>query len=381
MRRGFVWFVAVVAVLAIAVSLELTWVHVQVHVQPTHRSVCAIDAQFDCDAVAASPYSALLGVPNALWAAFAYALVLWLALRSRRERDRFPVAPAALLFWGALGMTGYTAFLVIVSFTRLDTFCLFCAALWGLQAALQVALLVAARHVRPIAGLRRELAAVATAPARALVFLAAALALAVALILGVPQLYPADTRPGSGTTVILPAAALPDELPARGPADAPHVLVGFSDYRCPFCKEAAKELAIFRERHPGLLREVHLHFPLEDACNPLLDWAMHRGACLCARAALCAGEQGRFWEMHDALFALETERGWDDRAPLVVARRLGLAPGPFVRCLEDDHTSVRLKAQVDAGVDLKLPGTPTFFLDGRLLVEPLTAERLEALLR
>ena len=64
-----------------------------------------------------------------------------------------------------------------------------------------------------------------------------------------------------------------------------------------------------------------------------------------------------------------------------LSRRLGLSPGPFVACLDDDRTAARLKEQVDVGVGLKLPGPPTYFLDGRLLVEPLTVERLEELLR
>src|SRR5262249_60234072 len=82
-----------------------------------------------------------------------------------------------------------------------------------------------------------------------------------------------------------------------GPEHAPVVVVEYGDFECPNCKNAAPAVKMLLANYTGKVRFVFRHFPLEDA---------HPHSLAAAEAAECAGEQGKFWEMHDLLFANQT---------------------------------------------------------------------------
>ncbi|NNL68132.1 MAG: thioredoxin domain-containing protein, partial [Myxococcales bacterium] len=82
--------------------------------------------------------------------------------------------------------------------------------------------------------------------------------------------------------------------PAKGPAQAPITIVEFSDFNCPFCQRVNPTLAELERRYAGQVRIVFRHYPLDQ---------LHPRARAIAEASVCADEQGRFWEFHDAVFA------------------------------------------------------------------------------
>src|SRR6266545_7436830 len=84
----------------------------------------------------------------------------------------------------------------------------------------------------------------------------------------------------------------------RGPHDAPITIVEYGDFECPNCKQAAPVCALLLERFAGRVRHVWRHFPLEE---------VHPHALLAAEASEAAAAQGKFWEMHDLLFASQSE--------------------------------------------------------------------------
>src|SRR5215813_4535733 len=100
---------------------------------------------------------------------------------------------------------------------------------------------------------------------------------------------PARPRPPPDATVYrLPV----EDSPARGPADALVTLVEFSDYQCPYCRAAHATVAMVEKKYAGKVRLVMKQFPL----------SFHQNARPAALAAIAAGFQGRYWEMHDRLF-------------------------------------------------------------------------------
>lgn len=140
---------------------------------------------------------------------------------------------------------------------------------------------------------------------------------------------------------------------ARGPDNAPVTLVVFSDFECPFCARNEPALRHVRERFGPLVRVVFRNLPLP----------FHRRAVLAAEAALAAGAQGKFWEMHDRLFS--GTAGSLVRADLErEAEALGLDLARF-RAELDAHTyrdAVRLDAA--GGNALGVDGTPSMFVNG-----------------
>jgi protein-disulfide isomerase len=115
---------------------------------------------------------------------------------------------------------------------------------------------------------------------------------------------------------------------------------------------------------------VHRHYPLDHACNPAVPRPFHRNACRFATAALCAEDQGKFWEMNDALFE---GPGVD---PLAVAGRLGLDLARWRQCLTAAPTGERLQADLRAGKEAGVRGTPAFLVDGQLFVGHVPQEEI-----
>jgi protein-disulfide isomerase len=148
----------------------------------------------------------------------------------------------------------------------------------------------------------------------------------------------------------------PGAAPLRGPADAPVVIVEFVDFQCPFCRRAHKEeIAALLERHPNDVALAIRHLPLP----------IHNAAQGAAKAAIAAGAQGKFWELHDKLLAHEGSVG---RSAFVAwADELGLDQAKFLAVLDDPATAAIVDGDTKLANAVGVAGTPGFFVNGRYL--------------
>ena len=139
--------------------------------------------------------------------------------------------------------------------------------------------------------------------------------------------------------------------PVKGPASAKVTLLEFTDYQCPFCGRHVRETwpQIAKEYlDAGKIRYAMLDMPL----------AMHPRAFDAAKAARCAGDQGKFWEMHDRLFA--NQRALD---PLTGhAEAVGLKVPQFEECMKSEKHSDSIKADMSQGQKAGFSGTPSFVI-------------------
>jgi protein-disulfide isomerase len=149
--------------------------------------------------------------------------------------------------------------------------------------------------------------------------------------------------------------------PSAGPSSAPVTIVEFSDFQCPFCRAAEPSLKEVRKKYGDRIRLVYMDFPLN----------FHAHAMEAARAARCAGEQNKFWQFHDALFA--DQKRLDADSLKRTAARLGLDTNKFDACFASDKHTRGIQQDVAEGNALGVSGTPTFFINGRELagVQPL----------
>jgi protein-disulfide isomerase len=152
-----------------------------------------------------------------------------------------------------------------------------------------------------------------------------------------------------------------------GSADAPVTLVEYGDYECPGCLNSQPIVAELRRRHGDQLRFVFRHFPRSS---------VHPHASAAASAAEAAGEQGKFWEMHETLFKHQKEFGEIDLSHL--ALRLGLEIYKFESSLGRDMSHRRIDSDYASGLRSGVKGTPTFFINGfryqgKIDVDSLTA--------
>ena len=150
--------------------------------------------------------------------------------------------------------------------------------------------------------------------------------------------------------------AIADGDPSRGFASAPIQLVEFSDFECPYCKQLEPVLTRLRDKYGDRLRLVWKDFPL-----PIHSQA--RGA---AEAARCAGDQGRFWEYHDLLFANHQSLAPDDLKRHAATMKLDL--GQFAACLERGRHRAEVTADLEEGTRQGIQATPTVFINGRAVI-------------
>ena len=140
--------------------------------------------------------------------------------------------------------------------------------------------------------------------------------------------------------------------PAIGPADAPVTVVSFSDYQCPYCRRMLDTLVALHEAYPETVQVVYRHYPLHD------------GAAALAEAALCAGDQDRFWEFHLELFEPDQI---DPSQAFAIAEDLGLNIDDFQSCLVSGTHTEEVQGDFQEGQRLQITGTPTNFVNGRRL--------------
>ncbi|PYM41006.1 MAG: disulfide bond formation protein DsbA [Candidatus Rokuibacteriota bacterium] len=161
-------------------------------------------------------------------------------------------------------------------------------------------------------------------------------------------------RGGPGTRDVRDLTLGVDRHPSQGSDTAVLTLVEFSDYQCPFCGLYVRETSSQIRRdyvETGKLKYVFRNFPLE---------AIHGDAFKAAEAAHCAGEQGKYWEMHDRLFA--NQRALGGAQLPVHAQALGLTAQAFGECLDSGKYAAEIRKDLEDGQKAGVRGTPTFFL-------------------
>jgi protein-disulfide isomerase len=183
--------------------------------------------------------------------------------------------------------------------------------------------------------------------------------------------YVGGLRQAAGFESVLeaPRFEITGDGPSRGPADAPVTLVEFSDYQCPFCKNAEQMVEQVLQRYPTQVRFVYRHFPLDN---------IHPQARGAAEAAACAGAQGKFWDYHKVLFhrspKLEEEQLKD------YATSAGLDRAAFDSCLASDAQLAAVDADVEAGRAIGVAGTPAFYVNGLPVTGARGADQLAAVI-
>ncbi|HVP62389.1 MAG TPA: thioredoxin domain-containing protein [Myxococcaceae bacterium] len=170
-------------------------------------------------------------------------------------------------------------------------------------------------------------------------------------------------KPAAGTT--LGVSIRPDD-PARGNPSAPVTVVSFSDFQCPFCAMVEPTLARVSKEYGDKVRFVWKHQPL----------SIHPNALPAAIAAEAARQQGKFWQMHDKMFA--NQSALSAEAYERWAGELGLDLGKFRGALQDPRTRARVLEDAQLGGLLGSAGTPTFFINGERLAGAAPFEQFKS---
>jgi protein-disulfide isomerase len=163
----------------------------------------------------------------------------------------------------------------------------------------------------------------------------------------------------------MPVPPLNADDHVAGPADAPLELIMYGDFQCPYCTAAQSIVRRVRTRLDGRLRFAFRHLPLHE---------VHPDAQRAAEAVEAAAAQGKFWEMHDALYANGGQFSLDDLS--AVAKRVGLDVERFRAELIDGTYTARVERDADAARAAGIAATPAFIVNGVLHTESFDAGSL-----
>ncbi len=322
------------ALVGLVVSGILQVLHVRTYLFPTADSICHVGETFDCNAVTLSRFSVLFGLPlPAIGALGFYALML---LAWRRSRLLLPLSGFAALASVAL---------LVEELAHVGAVCLFCEAIH----LVAIALFVVAWRQRDELG----------APTRA--DWIGAIAVPLVIGLGV-RLFAPTYWSGVLWTRELPWATGHDEdgFPWIGASEPTLVVHEYTDYACGHCRIATARMHGLLSKHPDALRIVRHQQPRLRCTDIGIS------GCVMLRVAICADQQGKFWQTDSWLFAHGTgERSVDlDQA----ARDVGLDPAALHACVDDNLETQREAARLAAEAREKgIRGTPGYVVDGRKL--------------
>ena len=360
-----------IALIGVGLSAFILVIHQRIEGDPGYTSFCNLGGAINCDLVLGSQYGVLLGVPVAAWAILAFA------------------AGAVLTLPGAFGATSALADLLLLSLVSgglgfglvllgvmhfvLEHYCLLCMTLDAVLVAWFVTVLpLVSRFATdgPAGWWQRRTIARAMAAGGAMLAVAGGT-------------WAAVRTPGPATTVAdvkardpkfyewytgLPVRPMSElvtpDCPRKGPANAEIAVVEFSDFQCPFCADAFRDLRELMRTRPDVSL-VFRHFPLDTSCNSHVSRSLHPDACLAACAAECAAQQGRFWEYHDLLFQNHEHLERDNL--FRYARETNLDLTTFRACLDQPATRERIGQDVEDGVKVGVTSTPTLFFNGRIV--------------
>jgi len=146
-----------------------------------------------------------------------------------------------------------------------------------------------------------------------------------------------------------------DNAPSLGKSGAPVTLVEFSDFQCPFCSRVVPTMEQVRAKYGDKVRIVFRQYPLP----------FHQKAQKAAEASLCASDQGKFWEMHDAMFANQQALAVEQLK--AKAAELGLKAEEFNSCIDSGKHAAAIQADMKEGSAAGVSGTPALFVNGRFI--------------
>lgn len=362
----------VFAFVGLGAMLAAVSVHYRLLFNPRYTSFCDISSTVSCSEVYLSRYSTAFGVPLAVFGAIWFAGVVVLLGASVAGPQSIRESIPGYLFALSTGALAVVLYLIYISFAVLKVFCVLC--LTTDAAVVGLFIVSGAATSFPMTTLPRR----AIHDLRAVIASPLAILIAVLFLGGAASAVALFPREGAA---LEPAAsqqsqevdrraefdrwyAAQPRVPIVVPVDAKVVIVDFSDFQCPFCKQAYQTLkpilAKYNEKQPGAVKLVLKDFPLDSKCNTnVQNGGPHPSACEAAVAVRLARAKNRDAALEDWLF--DNQPSMTSETVRKAAREIGQ-----VTDFQEKYapTIELVKGDIDFGHSLNVKATPTLFING-----------------
>lgn len=339
-------------------------------------SICNINEVMNCDAVTASKYSAFLGIPVALWGAVTNLILLYFLAVTRFNlvQDKAKTSRYALLL---SGITVIASIVMGAISTTMANLCIFCLSAYVLSIIGFIGIWLGAEDVS-VAQITEDMKDVFVTDRWVAGF---AIAIPVLAFLG-NLMYLESQGFAQIAKIAKEKVAYWQVAPQQnfdintglvlhsGSTEPTMTIVEFADFRCPHCKHAAPPLHAFTKSHPDV-KLIFKPFPLDGTCNEAITGGGDGISCGLASAVMCAekiNKQG--WVAHDYFFenqmeiiqAQNLDKNLED-----LAKNTGLSLEDLKSCIKDPSTLELIRNMANEGKTAQIQGTPTVFVNGKLL--------------
>lgn len=340
-------------------------------------AVCNINSTFNCDTVSASKFATLLGIPMAVWGlttqliVFLFTLVYTLGLSEDRSRmGRYTFYLSLFVALTSVVMGGISLFF-------LSSYCLFCMLAYVLS-FIHLFAISSSLDSKPGAHIAEDIPMALSKNKGVGISVMSILPLAFLFNnmfldhFGGSLLKESVESSFAGwSDPMTPTHAFTKEGISRGPENAKMVIVEFADFLCPHCKHAAPSLKVFTDSHPDV-RLIFKAFPLDGSCNA--DPKMPKGdgtRCLLSKTVYCAEQVAKKgWIIYEKIFELQEKIYASGSAPEILKAMMEenkIDPAAMETCRNDEATHKSIVAQSQEGIQAKIEGTPTIFVNNKYL--------------
>lgn len=366
------------SLVAVGVHFYLAKQHYALKFGAGAASVCNINEKFNCDAVSMSSYAALFGIPMAVWGAVANLMLFFLLVTVRLgwTDRRETMARHALLLSVMVALASVV--MAVISMQALSTYCLFCIAAYVLSFTALLGAWKGADGFGRTFG--ADLSSLAVENRATLVLFLAIPVVSYLTNAGTMKSYGGGQMDLMVAEKISQWAAAPEFkfddakglVMQAGSAPVRMTIVEFADFLCPHCKHAGPSLLAFTRSHPDV-KLVFKPFPLDAACNPDPAMGPPGDGIRCRIAAVVQCEEklsSQGWRANHYFFeaqeAIYNARGIDQTLA-DYCKDHGVDCAALQACADSGETKDAIRAMAQEGVTAGIRGTPTIFVNGRLL--------------
>lgn len=373
----YFWTVVTIAMVGLGDAIYLAISHFRVYTDIGYKSFCAVSKSINCDTVSQSSFSIFLNIPVPIWGVVGYLFFLVLLYPARKallnEGRLWPT-----LFVIALVFSIYSIILAIISMVFVHSYCIMCMVSYAVNLMLlYFTWLVYQRfaNISMITGISKDIQWIRHHKKNGGIFLGGIASMVLLLMLFTPHYWE------------MSAVSMGREL-SRGTTEDGHPWIGamkpklviteFTDYQCFQCKKMHFFLREFMASHPGALKLIHRNFPMDHIYNPIVKEPYHVGSGKMALLSLYAAQQGKFWEISDFLFNIDTRKGPFNVREM--ARVAGFDLMEFAGSVNDRTLRQKLSTDIQEGIRLGITGTPGYLIDDKVYVGHIPAEIINAVM-
>ncbi len=359
-KQKFILFFLLFSGLIVALKLLHIDYMVNYSADP-YKSFCNVNETFNCDAVAASPFSHIFGVPVALIGTWANLFLMVFLFAGQKFYTGLLKSIFTYVF--ALYAVGCVA-LALVSFIFVPALCFVCMIYWAISIATFVYLvMISKKEIFPLSSRFMDMMKSIWDKK----ILTAVLIIVFLLPLICAHFYFTQLgcdSIGSGAICCENYNKKTHEAFLGRKTGKVQITV-YTDFECPWCKKAHDYVTDLMERYEKQIRFVRKDFPLDMACNPNIKQPFHQNACLAAYYAKCAGEQGKYWEYHDEVY--ENQKTITQEKLVAIGQGLALDTEGLRACAESKEIRKSVRGEIEEAMFFGITGTPAFRIFSEVL--------------